>query len=127
MGQPVKSHGTATRRPYRVDMHVEIRGRGRSVTPTLKAHAERQLQFSLSRFANRIKRVTVRLDDLETGDTRCDMSVTLDRGEALSVEDQSTDLLLVVDHTASRLGRLVARELERQRQTNRAPRLGSAR
>lgn len=108
-------------------MHVEIRGRGHSVTADLKAHTERQLHFSLSRFANRIRRVTVQLDDLETGDTRCDMSVTLDRGEALHVEDQSADLLLVVDYAASRLGRLVARELERQRETGRAPRLGTAR
>ncbi len=108
-------------------MHVEIRARGLSVTKDLKAHAERQLHFSLSRFANRIKRVTVKLDDLENGERRCDMSVTLDRGEALRVEDQSTDLLLIVDHAASRLGRLVARELERQRETNRAPRLGTTR
>lgn len=120
-------HGASPRRPYWADMHVEIRARGLSVTKDLKAHAERQLHFSLSRFANRIKRVTVKLDDLENGERRCDMSVTLDRGEALRVEDQSTDLLLIVDHAASRLGRLVARELERQRETNRAPRLGTTR
>lgn len=108
-------------------MHVEIRGRGPAVTEELKAHTERQLHFSLSRFANRIKRVSVQLDDLEDGSTRCDMSVTLDRGEPLHVEDQNADLLLIVDHAASRLGRLVARALERQRDSARAPRLGTAR
>lgn len=93
----------------------------------LRNHADQRLRLALSRFANRLGRVSVQLEGMEGGVTRCELSVTLEHGEVLRVDDQCADVHFMLDHACSRLGRLVARELERRREAGRAPRLGTVR
>lgn len=103
-------------------MNIELRARGLTLTDELKEHADRRLHFALSRFSNRIRQVRVLFEDVNGprggDDKRCAVAVKLDVGEELRVEDQSGDLRFIVDHVADRVGRLVARELERQREAN---------
>jgi ribosome-associated translation inhibitor RaiA len=66
----------------------------------------------LSRFSNRIRGVRLKLEFPDTAaTTRCEVSVKLDSGEQLRVEDESRDVRLMVDHAVERLGRLVGRHL----------------
>ena len=108
-------------------MNVEIRERNVPMDEALREYADQRLRLTLSRFANRIGRVCVQFEELDAGITRCELSVTLDHGEVLSVDDQSADVRFILDHATNRLGRLVARALERQRGAGRPPRLGNVR
>ncbi|MBL8921484.1 MAG: HPF/RaiA family ribosome-associated protein [Myxococcaceae bacterium] len=92
-------------------MNVEIRAHGKPLSPALRLHADQRLRLALTRFSSRIR--DVRLDvKLEPGPhSRCEVSVNLDSGEELRVEDESDDLRLMLDHATQRLGRLVGRRL----------------
>ena len=95
-------------------MNIRMRVRDAGVTSALRAHVERRLGFALSRFGERIGRVTVRLS--ETGDAgkRCQIDVDLGP-RIISVEDTDVDLFAAVDHAANRVSRSVGRTLERER------------
>jgi len=101
-------------------VNIEIRGRGVELSPELEQHADKRLHFALSRFSNRIRAVKVLIEDTNGPrggvDKRCALTVKLDHGDELRVEDESHDVASLIDHAADRLGRLVARELERQRE-----------
>lgn len=103
-----------------LDVHIEISGRGLTLSPELEQHADKRLHFALSRFSNRIRAVKVLLEDVNGPrggiDKHCSLTVKLDHGDELRVEDEGSDVLSLLDHAADRLGRLVARELERQRE-----------
>ena len=98
-----------------LDVHIEIRGRDLPLSPELEQHVDSRVHFALSRFSNRIRSVKVLLEEV-SGEKRCTLTVKLHHGDELRVEDQSRDVSSLLDHTADRLARLVARELERQRE-----------
>ncbi len=107
-------------------MKIVIRSRGFEVTQAMRANLERGLRFALGRFAARVVVVNVRLSDLNGPrggvDKRCQIEVVLRGARDVRVEDVDGDLYVAVARVAERLGRAVARELERRREST-APEL----
>lgn len=88
-------------------------------TTALTHHARRRLGFGLTRHADRIARVTVRLGD-ENGprggpDKFCRLQVTLIDAPQVVIRDCGPDLYAVIDRASYRAGRAVAKQLERNR------------
>ena len=80
-------------------------------------HADRVLRFALTRFAEAISAVRLRLVD-ENGprggvDQRCRVQVVLRTGDALSVEAVGSDPQAVIHDVCARMARTVARRLAR--------------
>lgn len=98
-----------------IRVHFEVRGRKIAVTESLRERTTRHLQFSLSRFGDRIGRVTVRLTDASgdgTGDDKsCRVEVQLCPPGSVVVEDVESDLDAAIDRATERAGRAVSREL----------------
>ena len=79
----------------------------------------RRIAFALSRFDDLIERVHVVGAD-ENGpkggvDKTCRLTVTLKSGETVCVSDRAPKLIAAVSNAAERMGRAVARGLERRR------------
>lgn len=110
-------------------MRMDIQCRGFPLTAGLLYHTERRLKFELTRSTNRIGRVVVRLGDSNGPrggeDKFCRIKVVLAHAEPVLVEDSGSDLYAVIERAAERIGRNVARSLERQRENIRPG--GSAR
>ncbi len=101
-------------------MRFNIQSRGFPLTAPLIEHTERRLQFALSRATDRIKRVVVRLGDSNGprgGDDKfCRVQVVLAHAPPVLIEDAGADLYSVIDRVSERVGRNVARCLERQKE-----------
>lgn len=99
-------------------MKMDIRARGMHVAGEFRNHAKRRMHFALARFGGRIASVRVTVSD-QNGprggvDKRCQVAVRLlPRGE-LVLSDSDASLHAALDRTADRLGRQVARALERR-------------
>jgi putative sigma-54 modulation protein len=99
-------------------LRLSVQNAGGAVEAKLRAHIERRLSFALSSFGERIGQVVVRLshpkpaqgDPLE----QCEIEVRL-RPRDLTVADTGADLFVAVENAAERLGRSVARAIERER------------
>ena len=87
------------------------------VTETLREYAARRVAFALRRFEHRIRRVTVRLVDLNGPrrgvDSRCSMTVDLVGGRRIFVDATTPWPFASVTRAASRLNEAVRRELGR--------------
>jgi putative sigma-54 modulation protein len=101
-------------------LRISVRdGRG-TVTAPLRAHIERRLAFALSSFGDRVGQVVVRLSGTTPADGRaalpeqCEIEVKL-RPRDLQVADTGADPFVAVENAAERLGRSVARAVERER------------
>ena len=90
-------------------MRIEIQGLGFPLTAALLDHTERRLRFALTRTRDRIKRVVVRLGDINgprAGEDKfCRIQVVLDGAPSLLIEDAGADLYAVIDRAAERAGR----------------------
>ena len=100
-------------------MQLEMRGVNYDLDDELKDHIERRLRSALGRFAARIRRLTLRLTDVNGPrgglDKRCRIAVALvPRGVAL-VEGSDHDPFALVARAAKRVGQSVRRTLERRR------------
>ena len=100
-------------------MKLMIAGRGLKLRQDFQEYADRRLRFALGRFASEIDRVDVRLSD-ENGtrggqDKRCRIVARLHAAGPIVVDDLDGDLRTVLDRAADRMGRSVARSLERKR------------
>lgn len=96
-------------------MRVMIHGQGITVDRALKEHAQRRLQFALSRFSTRIRDVFVRLTDVngQRGgvDKRCRIVASLIPSGTVVIEDMDADSVVAIDRAADRMGRTIARGL----------------
>src|SRR3982751_2969006 len=103
-------------------MQLEMRGVNYELDDVLKGHIERRLRFALGRFAARIRRLTVRLTDVNGPrgglDKRCRIAVALVPRGTVTVEGAGDDPFALVAGAAKRAGRAVRRELERRRDRN---------
>lgn len=99
-------------------MHIDIQFRGIEATPAVREHAERRAQFALGRLAGRISRVSICLADINGPrggeDKACTVHVSLQQSGAIVVDELGTDLLQVLDRSLARVGRTLARRLDRQ-------------
>jgi len=103
-------------------MEIEIQARNFSLTRAMRAHIERRLGFALSTCYRHVRRILVRLSDINGprggSDKRCQLEVMLP-GQAVVVEDTEADLYVAINRAASRAGRTVMRQLRRKRHLNR--------
>lgn len=100
-------------------MRIDIHGRHLKVPPALSTHADRRLLFALGRFGQRVARVVVHMTDLNGPrggvDKQCRIVAEVPSAGKVVVEVVDADLYIAIDRAADRLGRAIARKLERQR------------
>ena len=103
-------------------MRIEFRGLKSAATEEFRGHAERRLWFALGRFAHRIDRVSVHIGDTNGPkgglDKQCRVRARLIRGREVLVGDEDADWRVLIDCASARLGRSVARVLEREREAS---------
>jgi hypothetical protein len=101
-------------------MQLTVRGLDRKAGAELRASIQRRLWFVLGRFGRRIGRVTVDLAEQESSNRtrakRCRIVLRLIRSGKFCVEEIGTDLVDVAERAMHRVGQLVRREIERQRE-----------
>jgi ribosomal subunit interface protein len=99
-------------------MKIEIQARDFPLTEALGAYIERRINFVLSSRFDQIKRIDVRLSDINGPrggiDKRCQIQLTLPRLRDIVIEDTETDLYVAIDRAVDRAGRTVNRRLKRQ-------------
>ena len=100
-------------------MQLDIQARDFALSEALQRHVERRVPFALTRYRDRISRVTVRLRD-DNGprggvDKCCTMHLRVGGLPDIVIEDREEDLYLAVSRSASRAGRALGRQLDRLR------------
>ena len=110
-------------------MRFDIQSRGFDLTEGPRRYTERRVRFGLSWASHDVRKVTVRLSDINGprgGEgNRCRIQVAVPGAQNIVIEDTETDLYLAIDRAVDRAGRSVTRRLERSRQHRRGV-LGSA-
>ena len=100
-------------------MQVEIHTHGFELTAGLRVHVEQRLQYTLSRFQERVARVAVRLSDINGPrggvDKHCHLQLRLRGLPDIVIKDTEADLYVAVDRAAQRAGRTLERHLRRAR------------
>lgn len=109
-------------------MRLVVRARDPEASPELRAHVERRAGFSLSRFADMLGAVIIRLED-QNGpkggvDKRCRVEVRGPTIGTVVVEDVDTRWTTAIDRAFAAAGRATARALERVRTEPRPLALG---
>ena len=104
-------------------MILYTRTQGIALTDELATHIDRQVRFALTRFAGRITRIHVQVENTE-GPTQgalkeCRIRVGLRSRGSLVVKEHDQDVFSAVARAADRLGHAVARHLDRVRGTRR--------
>jgi putative sigma-54 modulation protein len=107
-------------------MKIQIRDHSIEITAAIRTHVARRLRFALGRFAPRIEDVVVRFSETSRGhhagvDNRCQIDVSLHHARSAIVEQTDGDLFAAVDRAAARASRVVARALERARESSPPP------
>ena len=104
-------------------MQIEIQARDFSLTQAMRAHIDRQIGFALNTCRHHIKRILVRLSDINGPrgghGKRCHLEVILPGQGAVVVKDTEADLYLAINRAASRASRAVTRRLRRRRDIRR--------
>jgi putative sigma-54 modulation protein len=100
-------------------MQIAIQSRGFELTPALRAHTERRLQFALHWAGRDLRSVNVRLSDINGprggNDKRCTIQLVLGE-QSLLIEDTEADLYIAIDRAVDRSKRQLTRRLERLRE-----------
>lgn len=98
---------------------VAIRARGVEIEDELREYIHQRAGFKLGKFATRIDRISVRLEDINGPkggpDSRCAVKVVLSRHESIVVEVVEADYRLAFDRAIDTSERAVRRALERVR------------
>lgn len=98
-------------------MRIDIQANGFELTDALRQHAERRLQFALSWASNDVRRIVVRLSDINGPrggkDKRCTIQIPMPRAQDVLIEDTESDLYVAIDRAVERTERTLARKLER--------------
>ena len=101
-------------------MNVEIRAREVDLAEAMRCHLQRRLRFALGRFENRIRRVTVRLLDVNGPrggiDKQCRITLELIPSGNVVIQESSADLVAAIDRAADRIGHAISRKLHREKQ-----------
>ncbi len=101
-------------------MQIDIQARGFKLTDGLREHAKRRLQFALSWAVHDVRKVIVRFSDINGprggSDKRCYIQIPVHGRPDVVIDDIETDLYVAIDRAVDRIGRSVARRLERKRE-----------
>lgn len=98
-------------------MQIELSAKDIELSDAVREHVDRRLSFALGRFAGRFGRVRVRLED-DNGpkggeDKRCRISVEIKGAEDVVVEEIDVEVNAAVSRAAERVGRTIARRLDK--------------
>lgn len=111
-------------------MQIDIQARDFSLTQALRSHVERRVGFALSTRYDRIKRILVRLSDINGprggNDKCCRLCVVIPGQADVVIEDTQANLYAAIDRAADRAGRVVSRKLARLRNYRRSRSLADA-
>lgn len=98
-------------------MELNLRALHLPVPQPLEEHVRSRLDFALGHFSGQIRRVDVRLADLNGPrggvDKRCRVSVALQHGGELVAESTDERLASAVDQAAHRMARRLAKHFDR--------------
>jgi putative sigma-54 modulation protein len=101
-------------------MQIVIQSRGVALTGALRQHIERRMLFALGWADYQVRKVEVRLSDLNGPrggeDKRCQIQILASGIPEVVIQDIEVDVYLAIDRAADRAGRALARRLERQRE-----------
>lgn len=99
------------------NMDLQVRSPNLSLTEPIQSLVQRRLGFALGRYASQIRRVEVRLADINGSrggvDKSCRVEVTLQRGDRVRAESTELRVRDAIDRAAGRAGRRVSRKLGR--------------
>jgi putative sigma-54 modulation protein len=100
-------------------MRFEVRIQKVDLPRAVSGYIERRLHFSLSRFESRVRRVTVRIFDINGPrggvDKCCRITAHLHPTETVVVEELDTDLFAAIDRATERVARTFTRWVTRMR------------
>ncbi len=112
-------------------MQIEIRSLNERVDASRRNYIERRLLYSLGRFGHRVRRVMVRLEDLNGPrggfDKRCHIEVRLAGRGVLVVDVRDVELEPAIARAAERIRRRVRDELSFRREPRKRRRLSGSR
>ena len=113
-------------------MQIDIHTHGIALTDALHDWTERRLRFALSRFGERVRRISVHFSDVNGPrggiDQRCRIQATLDGLGEVMIEDTQHNPFVAVSRAAERFARNASRRLELRTTRNRTiPRRARAR
>lgn len=105
-------------------MQIDIQARGFKLTEAIRQHTERRLRFAMGSMQCGSNGILVRLSD-ENGprggmDKLCLIQVTFPGASPVVIEDVQSNLYTAIDRAADRVGRTVARRLQRLRRVRRS-------
>ena len=104
-------------------MSLSIIDRNKALSQESKQLLKRRLSFALSRFESKIRRTTAVIEDINGPrggvDKVCRITVQLDRARDVVVKNQDAELPRCIAHAAERIGRAVARAVERSQDSYR--------
>lgn len=100
-------------------MMIATNTHGFQLTDALREHVERRLRFAFDRGGQRIRRILVRLSDVNGPrggkDKRCQLKLSLEQSPEVIIEETQSDLYAAVDRAARRAAVSVARRFSRKR------------
>lgn len=100
-------------------MMIATNTHGFDLTDALREHVERRLRFAFDHSGQRIRRVLVRLSDVNGPrggrDKRCQLQLSLEQSPAVIIEETQSDLYAAVDRAVGRAAVSVARRFSRKR------------
>lgn len=101
-------------------MRIVIQARGFDLTAGLREHVERRIHFAFDWASYHVRRISVRLSDVNGPrggeDKCCHIQVTIAGTVDLVIEDIEADLHVAIDRAADRAKRALARQIQRQRE-----------
>jgi putative sigma-54 modulation protein len=103
-------------------MQIIIQASGFDLSAGLREHVERRIHFALDRASHYVRKVSIRLSDVNGPrggeDKRCCIQVTVAGAADMLIEDTEPDLYVAIDRAADRSGRTLARLLARLTRTS---------
>ncbi|WP_157315101.1 HPF/RaiA family ribosome-associated protein [Chitinibacter sp. GC72] len=100
-------------------MKIEIKSQNLALTENLQRHIARQIEFGLGRLASHIRKVTVRLSDINGPrggvDQHCQLVISLEQIPDVVIEDVASDLIFAINRAADRASRTVSRKIRQSR------------
>lgn len=100
-------------------MKISVRSKGVRVTHALQDYIHRRVRFATDRFAGRIGRVEVHLQDVNGPkggvDKICRMSAEMLGAGRIEVEERQPGLLVAIYHATRRMARSISRQADPRR------------
>ncbi len=101
-------------------MHIDIQARGFELTDGLREHTMRRLSFATDWARDEVRRVTVRLSDINGPrggeDKRCLIQIPLAGRTDIVIDELDSDLYVAIDKAIGRIERVLAKQIERARE-----------